>query len=193
MIYLYTDGSSRGNPGPGGWAMIRLDSYDNKLVMRPPHFDTKELTTNNEMELRAVLEAAEMASLDLNLNYYECYCDSSYVVNICDSWMLTWASNGWTRNKNQPIKNLEIIKALYNRFTKPFFNLSIYKIKGHNGDIGNELADAFATGDAIKISTIANTNKNLYYQENDNDMPIPLYEYLQHNNLTNEKNYDIIY
>ena len=193
MITLYTDGSCRGNPGPGGWALIRLDKKDDKLVMRPPHFDTKEQTTNNEMELRAVLEAVEMALLDPNLEYHECYCDSAYVVNICDSWMITWALNGWTRNKNQPIKNLKLIQALYEKFTKPFCNFSIYKVKGHNGDIGNELADAFATGDMIKVSTIANANKNLYYQKNDDDIPIPLYEYLQHNNLTNKKNYDIIY
>jgi len=189
MITLYTDGSCRGNPGPGGWALIRLDTYNDKLIMRPPHFGIKKLTTNNEMELRAVLEAAEMAKQDPDLNHYACFCDSAYVVNTCNEWMIKWAMNGWRRSKNQPIENLSIIKELYNRFTLPFFNLSLEKIKGHNGHIGNELADAFATNDKNKVLAIAKSNANLYY----NDKSISLYEYLQHNDLTNKKNYDIIY
>lgn len=192
MITLYTDGSCRGNPGPGGWALIRLDEEDDKLVMRPPHFGTKEQTTNNEMELRAVLEAAEMAKKDPDLNHYTCFCDSAYVVNICNEWMIKWAMNGWRRSKNQPIENLKLVKALYERFIAPFFNLSLEKIKGHNGCLGNELADALATDNKEKVLKLSKAN-DIYYQENDDNIPVSLCEYLQHNNLTNKKNYDIIY
>ena len=167
MIEIYTDGACSGNPGPGGYGMIVFNDLPTEvktpdgntvIVNKPTIIDyisnLVSDTTNNQMELAAMLHAFEYIS---KLNQ-ECtiYCDSAYVVNIVNNWIYSWEKNGWVRSKNQPIENLSIIKELYNYLITDFFKskVKVVKIAGHSGKIGNELADALATNNKIKFKKV---------------------------------------
>jgi ribonuclease HI len=112
MKYIYTDGACSGNPGPGGWGYVVLDEND-KII----HFFRGERvqTTNNEMELIAILAAYRYIQENPNESYIV-YTDSAYCCNLINTWMHNWKNNGWMRPKNQPVKNLDIIKRIYKIF-----------------------------------------------------------------------------
>ena len=84
--------------------------------------------------------------------------DSAYVVNIVNNWMWTWVKNGWTRAGNKPIENLDIIKEIYNIISNDTFKYEIYKCKGHNNILGNELADAIASNNIKKYNKLKEEN-----------------------------------
>lgn len=160
MIEIYTDGSCRGNGKEnslGGFGVVslvpdqscktgyRVDYIYNKLV---------ENTTNNRMEISALLEALWAAT-----NLYddeECivYCDSAYCVNMFNTWIRNWAANNWNRSKNQPIENLDLVQQLYPYAIKEFPKYSVVKVAGHCDIIGNEIADALATDNQAKLAKI---------------------------------------
>ena len=167
MISIYTDGACSGNPGPGGYGVVVITGLPGEAFMpdgtialyeKPTiidyHSHLVSDTTNNEMELAAMLKALEIAA---GLKQ-ECkiYCDSAYVVNIVNNWIHTWERNGWTRSRGQKIENLPLIKELYNYINTDFFKskVQVNKIKGHNGEMGNELADALATNDMTKFKNV---------------------------------------
>ena len=140
--HIYTDGSSRGNPGPGGWGMIVMNG-DGSEILFSEH-DSENNVTNNRMELKALICALGYAESNPH-DQFIIYSDSSYVVNSCNSWMRTWASNGWRNSKKQEVENVDLMKSIWSYISRPFFNVEIVHCKGHNGDLGNELADALAT------------------------------------------------
>ena len=111
------------------------------------------------MELQAILYALQKTQNDFKNENCEIYCDSAYCVNICNNWIKTWAANNWTRGKGEEIKNLDIIKNIYNYINIDFPNYIIKKCDGHSGDSGNEIADALATNNEAKLVKI--------FQEND--------------------------
>ena len=167
MIEIYTDGACSGNPGHGGYGMVVITQLPKKVSMSNGTIvlqDTPIIidyashlvsnTTNNQMELAAMLKAFETAA---GLKQ-ECkiYCDSAYVVNIVNNWIYSWERNGWVRSKNQPIENLSIIKELYKYLITDFFKskVQVIKVKGHCGNMGNELADALATNDMTKFKRV---------------------------------------
>ena len=171
MIKIYTDGACSGNPGPGGYGMVVIKDlpyscytpYGNKTIMYQPtildyssHLVSN--TTNNQMELAAMLQAFKY----IETQKQECtiYCDSAYVVNIVNNWIYSWERNGWVRSKGQPIENLTIIKELYNYITTNFFKSKVHvvKVAGHNGEVGNELADALATNNKVKFDKLIKDN-----------------------------------
>lgn len=147
MLHIYTDGSSRGNPGPGGWSVVVCDENDNFLYAI---YGKDENCTNNQMELTAIKQA--LANIDTENSII--FSDSAYCVNLCNEWMYSWARNNWRRPGNQEVKNLDLIKSIYAMRNKEFRPCSIKKVKGHNGTIGNELADAFACGNVQKIEKL---------------------------------------
>lgn len=171
MISIYTDGACSYNPGPGGYGVVviapqksdRLNSDGNKVIYEEPAvidyaMHTVSDTTNNQMELAAMLKAFEIATeLKEECNIY---CDSAYVVNIVNNWIYGWERNGWTRSKGQPIENLPLIKELYNYLITDFFKskVKVIKVKGHSGHVGNELADALATNDMKKFTKLVQDN-----------------------------------
>ena len=140
--HIFTDGSSRGNPGPGGWGMLVMNEDEDKILFT--EHDIEERTTNNRMELKAIICAFEYAEDHPN-DYFIIYSDSAYAVNSCNSWIRNWAANGWKNSKKQTVENLALMQALHSYLVRPFFNAEVRKCDGHAGDTGNELADALAT------------------------------------------------
>lgn len=140
---IFADGSSRGNPGDGGWAVIRVE--DDKLVEAMGQ--QLPQVTNNQMELIAILEALKKYGVDESeFTYPILYSDSKYSINTYTNWMFNWASNNWTKSDKKIPLNLDIIKEFYDLWVNKGKRLDIRWIKGHSGDRWNSLVDAIATG-----------------------------------------------
>lgn len=149
--HVYTDGSSRGNPGPGGWGAVILNEEENKII----HYKrgTQHSATNNQMELTALLYALQCAEAS-PADRYIIHSDSAYAVNAFNDWIRGWAVNGWKNSKGQTVENLGLMQALHSYCCREFPNYSVVKCHGHAGDLGNELADALATGTMKKFEDL---------------------------------------
>lgn len=139
LIEIYTDGACSGNPGPGGWGAVVVE--DGNVIYaaseRSPH------TTNNQMEMSAILWALEYyGNLDLLPIVWS---DSSYAVNTFNTWMWNWKENDWHRQGDLPIKNLDLVQR-YDELIQQGHRIDLRKVKGHSGVRFNELADQLATG-----------------------------------------------
>lgn len=156
MLYIFTDGSCKKNPkGPGGYSIIVMDK-DNTEIFYAMNKKINS-TTNNREELKAIIEAINYA--DSHDEEYIIYSDSMYCINSINNWMYTWYLNNWETSKHQPVENLDLIKILYKLCDQEIFhNFQLKKIKGHNNNIGNELADAAATFNKEKFKKILLTN-----------------------------------
>lgn len=141
--HCYTDGSSRGNPGPGGWGLVILTEQEDKVIFTEN--DRENPTTNNRMELKAMIAALQYAA-EHDADTFIIYSDSTYVVNSCNTWIWGWVKNNWRNSKKQEVENLDLMKEIYALLSRDFFNAEVRLCKGHNGIAGNELADALATG-----------------------------------------------
>ena len=109
-ITIYTDGACSGNPGPGGWGAILMYKGNKKEIS-----GAKNDTTNNVMELTAVIEALKLLKHKCNVKIYS---DSAYVVNAFNNgWIHNWIKNGWKTSGKEPVKNKELWITLY-EFTK---------------------------------------------------------------------------
>ena len=161
MIEIYTDGSSRGNPGPGGWGLVVMSENRILLAIGKEH---KDDITNNRMELSALVLALELASKTFPTEWTTIYSDSAYCVNICNEWIFNWSRNGWMNSKKQQVENYDLVKKLWNYIEFPQGRWTIRKCSGHNGVIGNEIADALATNNKEKLLKIL-TENNLEYDE----------------------------
>lgn len=121
-----------------------------------------EYITNNQGELKALLFALKMTQEYYGDETCIIYSDSAYCVNMCNSWIYNWATNGWMNSKKQQVENYELVKMIYKYLEKPNKNFDIQKIPGHRGDIGNELADALASNNLLKFKSIIKQN-NINY------------------------------
>ena len=151
-MIIYTDGSSKGNPGPGGYGVI---VYENNEIIHAysKHFDKP--VTNNQMELAAILYALiHYGKGNITPTVYS---DSAYAVNTLTSWMYSWQKNGWLKKDNREPENLDLIKAYYD-LTLQGYSIVLQKCNGHVGIEGNELADKLATGQ-IEIDVILKERK----------------------------------
>jgi ribonuclease HI len=137
-VRVFTDGACSGNPGPGGWAAVLLFPDGSQEIS-----GYEASTTNNRMELRAVLEALKVA-LSLGYTRIEVYSDSAYVVNaVKNEWFKKWSLNGWKTVKGDDVKNKDLwgrLKLLLQRSA----HINFVKIKGHSGDKYNERVDMLA-------------------------------------------------
>ena len=141
-VKIYTDGAARGNPnGPGGYGTI-LEYTDSKGELH-----TKELsqgyrqTTNNRMELMAVIAGLEALTRSCEV---ELYSDSQYVVNAFNQhWVDGWIKKGWKRGRNEPVKNIDLWKRLLE--AKKPHKVTFIWVKGHDGHPQNERCDTLAT------------------------------------------------
>ena len=133
-VTIHTDGACKGNPGPGGWgALLAFRDREKELFGGVPH------TTNNRMELIAVIRA--LATLKRGCDV-ELYTDSQYVKNGIQSWIHGWKKNGWKTSDRKPVKNAELWRELDELAAK--HRIRWHWVKGHNGDPGNDRADALA-------------------------------------------------
>ncbi len=133
-VVIYADGACRGNPGPGGWgAWLKAGDHEKEL------FGGEKLTTNNRMELTAVIQA--LGSLKRRCEVVV-YTDSSYVKDGITTWIHGWKKRGWTTADKKPVKNAELWRRLDE--LNASHQVEWRWVKGHAGDPGNERADALA-------------------------------------------------
>ena len=133
-VTIYTDGACSGNPGKGGWGAILIYAEEKKYIS-----GSKQLTTNNQMELTATIEALKAILKPSNIALYT---DSQYVKNGITSWIFNWKKNGWKTANKKPVAN----KDLWIELEKyvDFHSVNWFWVKGHSGDHYNEIADELA-------------------------------------------------
>ena len=141
-VEIYTDGACSGNPGAGGWgAILRCGSAEKELSggCNP--------TTNNRMELTAVIEALKALKQPCKVTLYT---DSRYVMDGIEKWIYQWKKNGWkTSNKKSPVKNVELWQKLDELRAK--HEIRWVWVKGHAGHTENERCDELARMEAQKF------------------------------------------
>jgi len=135
-VIIYTDGACRGNPGPGGWGVILCYKGTVKEI-----YGGDPDTTNNRMELMAVIEA--LAALKRPCAVV-LYLDSEYVRKGITEWIHGWKARGWRTAAKQPVKNVELWQRLDALVSGAGHRIDWRWVKGHSGDPGNEHADALA-------------------------------------------------
>lgn len=139
-VIIYTDGACSGNPGPGGWGAILMINENKKEIS-----GGNKNTTNNVMELTAVIEALKLLKRPCNVNLYS---DSAYVVNaFLQNWILGWIKNGWKNSNKEDVKNKELWQELISLTT--VHNVTFHKVKGHADNKYNNRCDELARN-AIK-------------------------------------------
>ena len=138
MIKIWTDGSCLSNPGPGGWGFIATDGKN-----CAERWGGEKMTTNNQMELTAVIRALTAAHKH---NEIEIHTDSQYVKNGMEKWIVKWKKNNWKTADKRPVKNQELWKKLDELAS----NIKIHWVwvRGHNGEEFNERVDELARGAA---------------------------------------------
>jgi len=134
VVDVYTDGACKGNPGPGGWGvLLRWNAHEKELFGGEPN------TTNNRMELRAVIEALAALKRDSSVRLHT---DSKYVLDGITTWIHNWKKRGWKTAGKKPVKNVDLwqqLDALARQYT-----ITWVWVKGHSGHDGNERADELA-------------------------------------------------
>lgn len=137
IVRVYTDGSSLGNPGPGGWAWWRHEACWAAGAL--PH------TTNQQAELIAILMALKQVPTHLRLQVVS---DSQYGVNLANKWLKGWKRAGWRTGSGQPVANLTIVKHIDAAMIARDYPPEFIWVRGHSGVAGNEQADSAATAAA---------------------------------------------
>jgi ribonuclease HI len=133
-VTIYTDGACKGNPGPGGWGALLIAGEREKEL-----YGGEAATTNNRMELTAVIRALESLRKDCDV---ELYTDSQYVKQGIESWIHGWKRNGWKTADRKPVKNAELWRELDALAAR--HRVRWHWVRGHSSDPGNERADALA-------------------------------------------------
>ncbi|HEX9194158.1 MAG TPA: ribonuclease HI [Burkholderiales bacterium] len=143
MVRIYSDGACKGNPGPGGWgALLKIGERERELFGGEPQ------TTNNRMELTAVIRALEALSGPCTV---EVYTDSQYVQKGVSEWIGDWKRRGWRTADKKPVKNVDLWREL-DRLAGAH-RISWHWIKGHAGHPENERADALANRGVEEMSS----------------------------------------
>jgi ribonuclease HI len=133
-VEIFTDGACRGNPGPGGWgALLRFGSEEKEL------FGGEAETTNNRMELTAVIMALEALKRPCDVQLTS---DSTYVLKGIQEWMPNWKKRGWKTSSKKPVKNVDLWQKLDALIVQ--HSIDWQWIKGHSGHRENEIADELA-------------------------------------------------
>jgi ribonuclease HI len=134
-VTIYTDGACSGNPGPGGWGAILMYGEHRKEIS-----GGEPDTTNNRMELLAVIEALGELKYPCEVKVYS---DSAYLVNCFENkWYQRWQANGWRNAKNQPVENRDLWERLLGLME--VHDVHYYKVKGHSDNEWNNRCDELA-------------------------------------------------
>jgi len=141
-VVIYTDGACKGNPGPGGWgALLEYDGQEREI------FGGDSATTNNRMELTAVIRALESLRRRCKVVIYT---DSQYVKNGIQTWIHGWKKNGWKTADRKPVKNVDLWREL--DALVPLHDIDWHWVKGHADTPGNERADALANRGVAELA-----------------------------------------
>jgi ribonuclease HI len=134
IVDIYADGACRGNPGPGGWgASLQIDGKEKDIC------GGEHNTTNNRMELTAVIEALNALKRPVTARIHT---DSKYVQQGITAWIHNWKRNGWRTSDKKPVKNVDLWQRLDTLAAQ--HRIEWIWVKGHAGHAGNERADALA-------------------------------------------------
>ena len=145
-MIIYTDGSCLGNPGPGGWGWVSIEVEDQ---VEPTHYATgrdTSSTTNNRMELEAVIEAMKYIRSHYPIDTHTIITDSMYVQQGITSWINAWERKGWKNGKGKAIANKDlwiILRGLQKQLPLVTFSW----VRGHNGNKWNEYVDGLANAE----------------------------------------------
>lgn len=143
-VIIYTDGACKGNPGVGGWgAVLRAGTAEKEL------FGGARNTTNNRMELQAVIEALAILKRPCDITLY---LDSQYVRKGITEWIKGWKAKGWQTAGKQPVKNVDLWQKLDDLVQNHGHRIHWQWVKGHAGNPGNEKADALANQGVASVS-----------------------------------------
>ena len=140
LVEIYTDGACSGNPGRGGYGAVLLYKEHRKEISG---FEAD--TTNNRMELRAVIEALRILKKSSEVKIYT---DSKYVMDGITKWIYGWKKNGWKASDKKPVKNIDLWQELDAEVAK--HQTTWVWVRGHNGNYFNEVADRLAREAIIK-------------------------------------------
>ena len=140
-VEIYTDGACKGNPGQGGWGAILMANGHEKEL-----YGYEAQTTNNRMELMAVIQALEALKKPCDVDLHA---DSQYVLKGIKEWIHGWKKRGWKTADNKPVKNAELWQRL-DALAK-LHTVDWRWVKGHAGDPGNERADELANRGAESV------------------------------------------
>ncbi|MDY0071208.1 MAG: ribonuclease HI [Thauera sp.] len=133
-VEIYTDGACSGNPGPGGWgAILRWQGHEKEI------FGGEPATTNNRMELLAVIRALDLLKRSMTVQVHT---DSQYVQKGISEWIEGWKTRGWKTASRTPVKNADLWQAL--DAARERHQVQWLWVKGHAGHVDNERADALA-------------------------------------------------
>lgn len=145
-ITIYTDGSSKGNPGPGGFGSIIIDGEKVREIG-----GKEDHTTNNRMEMKAVIEALKSIKESSQSKNIEIYTDSSYLLNGITKWVYAWQRNNWITKTKEAVMNKDLWIELLEVQNKK--NISWQKVSGHSGHVYNDRCDTIATNFADNTAT----------------------------------------
>ena len=141
-IIIYTDGACSGNPGPGGWGAILMYGSNKKEIS-----GGNANTTNNIMELTAVIEALKQLKRPCLVSLYS---DSAYVINAFQqNWIDNWIKNNWKNASKEPVKNQELWQELYS--LTQIHHVTFHKVKGHSDNPFNNRCDELARMESAKF------------------------------------------
>ena len=145
-IVVYTDGSSLGNPGPGGWGYVCVENN----IETYSHSGSEAHSTNNKMELTAAIEGLEYTKENNHSKkVVNVYTDSNYVKNGITKWIINWKKNGWKTKQGKDVMNKDLWVRLDSVASK---DIEWKWVKAHNGNYFNEKVDELAREAAIRIS-----------------------------------------
>ena len=136
LVDIYTDGACKGNPGPGGWGVLLMAGETVKEL-----YGGEAVTTNNRMELMAVIEALRALKRPCHVRLHV---DSTYVLKGFTEWLAAWKAKGWRTAGKQPVKNIDLWQALDELVKNAGHRIDWHWVRGHDGNPGNERADELA-------------------------------------------------
>ncbi len=142
FVEIFTDGSCKGNPGPGGWAaLLKFKGHQKELSGAEPH------TTNNRMEMTAAIMALEALKRPCRVRLMT---DSEYLKKGITEWLQNWKKRNWLTSNKTPVKNEDLWRRLDQAANR--HEVTWEWVKGHNGHLENELVDQLANGAIKKMS-----------------------------------------
>ena len=140
LVTIYTDGACKGNPGLGGWGVVLRSGEREKHL-----YGGEKNTTNNRMEMMAVIEALKALKSSCHIQLFT---DSQYVNRGVNEWLQNWKKAGWKTASKAPVKNVDLWQILDGLLDS--HDIEWHWVKGHSGDLDNDLADELANRGALE-------------------------------------------